>query len=96
MKSSSSLNLLQLHQLQMSVLERSLVRVLDEYSLMMLPAMDQSHDLLTVPIVPLVSTTVSTLMMLVWFAQVGTICKLLYMLGKTATYVIYTYQVYHR
>ena len=88
MMSSSSLNLLQLHQLQMSVLERSLVRVLDEYSLMMLPAMDQSHDLLTVPIVPLVSTTVSTLMMLVWFAQVGTICKLLYMLGiKKNSYI---------
>ena len=52
-------------QLQMSVLKRSLVRVQDEYSLMMLPAMDQSHDLLTVHIVLLlVSTTVSILRML--------------------------------
>lgn len=54
-----------LFQGQVFILEHSLVMVLDEYSLMMLPAVEQSHGLLTVNIVPLVNTTVSILRMLV-------------------------------
>ena len=43
----------------------SLVRELDEYFLMRSLAMEQNHDLLTVGTLPLASTTVDILRMLV-------------------------------
>ena len=61
-----------LYQGQTSFAMRSLVRELDEYSLMMSLAMEQNHDLLTVDILPLASMTVDILRMLVWIAQVST------------------------
>ena len=56
---------LRLYQGQMPTFGRSLVRVLDEYSLMMSLAMEQNHDLLTVDTIPLANTTVHILRMLV-------------------------------